>query len=449
MSVFKRKSVTGTTETELYHYRFFYKKKIYYGVCEGCRTKPAAVDFEKNKRKECGAIRETRKIKDLVELQHKLITGGKTILLPDTYKAFMDKPRNRKTGDKFQGQKKTYWKDFQEFIEKEYPDIKELSQIEPTHAEKYISYIRKYGRFNKKVSGAGGTYTRKGTLSTKTLNIILQTLREVFDRLLDNAGMVENPFKEIEKLDNEPVSRETFTEKELRLIFKNADDFIRPLFSIGICTALREGDICLLRWEDVDFDLKYIRRKMMKTKKYVEIPMIPPLRKYMLELKAKAAEDAGFVLPEHAEMYQNNPSGISSRIKSFLISIGIQTTREVEGRTRLASVKDFHSTRHAFCFLAGIYSIPLLIVQSIAGHMTPEMTSLYQLHASLEAKAKALGHMPNFLSITDGKSAVETKRSKALREKLDRLLEGATGEQIKKVIKFVRKNIVTVHGYET
>ena len=81
--------------------------------------------------------------------------------------------------------------------------------------------------------------------------------------------------------------------------------------------------------------------------------------------------------------------------------------------------------------------------------MTPEMTSLYQLHASLEAKAKALGHMPNFLSITDGKSAVETKRSKALREKLDRLLEGATGEQIKKVIKFVRKNIVTVHGYET
>jgi hypothetical protein len=45
-----------------------------------------------------------------------------------------------------------------------------------------------------------------------------------------------------------------------------------------------------------------------------------------------------YVLPDHAEMYLHNPDGINYRFGNFLESIGITTTRQVEGRSRKVSV---------------------------------------------------------------------------------------------------------------
>ena len=56
-----------------------------------------------------------------------------------------------------------------------------------------------------------------------------------------------------------------------------------------------------------------------------------------------------------------------------------------------------HAMRHTFAYLAGVYSVPQPIVQSVLGHMSPEMTALYQKHASREAKVKFMQQMPNVL----------------------------------------------------
>ena len=105
-------------------------------------------------------------------------------------------------------------------------------------------------------------------------------------------------------------------------------------------TALREGDICTLKWENIDFQDNVIRRRMNKTGNLVEIPIMNDLREYLLTQPSRG--DSEYVFPGHARMYLDNPTGISYRIKQFLEGIGIKTTRKPEGRERSVSVKDLH-----------------------------------------------------------------------------------------------------------
>ena len=250
----------------------------------------------------------------------------------------------------------------------------------------------------------------------------------------EEAGILYNPF-EFDMMDNDSESRDAFTPAELKLIGDNFDPFVRPLFVIGICTGLSEGDICTLRWNDIR-DERWIVRKRRKTGAALEIPILPPLASFLNEQKSISAAGE-YVLPEHAAMYQNNPSGISYRVKSFLEGLGIQTTRTARNRSRASSVKDVHSLRHTFAYLAGCYQIPLPVVQSILGHMSPEMTKHYQAHADREAKEKYLAKMPDFIGYTEVKN-IESSENQ-IRTELIRKIQHMSHEQLIKVVDFVEK----------
>ena len=107
----------------------------------------------------------------------------------------------------------------------------------------------------------------------------------------------------------------------------------------------------------------------------------------------------------------SSPSGVSYRVKQFLEGLGIQTTRKPEGRTRAISVKDLHSCRHTFCYYAGMAGIPLAVVQSIVGHMSPEMTKHYSAHASIEDKRRGMERL-SFFKPEALPAAVEPERAK-------------------------------------
>lgn len=406
MSVFRRETSKGFTDS--YHYRFYHKGETYSGVCTDCSNKQEALNYEKRQREDVEksqANNDPAVIPQVIKSLHRKATGREllNITLAEAFEKSLEKPKPRKATGDFLGAKRSYWKDWVLFMADKYREVTFLSEVNSTHAEAYISYVRDNGRFNKQVESKDGKeYERKGNLSPRSANVILVTLREVFKLLQKDAGIFENPFEDIDPLANESETREPFTEEELKKIFKNADEFIYPLFAIGISTGLREGDICTLMWNEIDFKDNYIKHKMMKTDKYVEIPMIFSLRKYMMELREKANKQQKYVLPAHAEMYRDNASGISYRIKEFLDGLDIETTKKIKGRTRRVSVKDLHALRHSFAYIAGVANIPLVIVQSILGHMTPEMTKHYQRHADHKAKATALKAMPDFITINSG-----------------------------------------------
>jgi integrase len=206
------------------------------------------------------------------------------------------------------------------------------------------------------------------------------------------------------------------------------------LFTIAIATALREGDICTLKWSEIDFRRDLIIKRMRKTDNIVEIPIMPPLRDYLLQ--HNNISESEYVLPQHAEMYLNNSSGVSYRIKQFLENkCNIATTKKLEGRSRAVSVKDLHSCRHSFCYYAGLYGIPLSIVQSIVGHMTPEMTKHYSAHASLSAKREQMRQLPEFMML----SSNETRDFEAAdREELQALISTLPIEKVRQLLEELR-----------
>ena len=432
MSVAKRKTSAG--ETKEFHYAFMQSGKRFFGVCEGCKTKAEAEAYEANLKKIAKEASAQKTPIAIIENFRRELTGGAEIKLSEAFEIALKKPRRREASSKRISLKRAMFQDFVAFMNARYPDVQNLSSVLPKHAEEYISLVRSSGRFEKNTvyvrDGKTLTFRTPGALSNRTSNVYQAVCHEVFHLLAWDAGLLGNPF-DMPMLESSEEERQAFSEEEIVLIRDHLNEFTRPLFSIAIATALREGDICTLKWSDIDFHENIIRRRMNKTGRFVEIPFSSDMREYLLQ--QKNGNESEFVFPEHAAMYLKNPSGISYRIKTFLEKLGIKTTVIPQGRSRAVSVKDLHSCRHTFCYYAGLRGIPLSVVQGILGHMSPEMTKRYNAHATLEAKRRNMQLMADFMGLADA-SPIEPER-----EELRKLVDTMPIETIHEILKIVMK----------
>ena len=423
----KRRTTTGGKTAE-YHFRFMVNGKDYHGVCTGCTTKEAAEAFERQQREIVMDAARAKSARQFAAMRMNELAGGENILIADAYEMALKQPRKKQPDALSIARKRARWNDFAAFMKANYPDIVTLGNVRKQHAGEYIAHVRSKGRFQKIVSYQrdGKTIKTKApeAISGKTANDYLMVCREVFNLMRGAAGLLENPFGDIPAMEKNTEAREAFSESELELIRDNLNDFTRPLFYIAIATALREGDICTLLWKEVDLISGVIRREAMrKTGHPVEIPIMPPLRAYLenlRDLRNDNGDYAAYLLPDHAKMYLENPSGVSYRIKTFLEGIGIRTTRKISGR-RSVSIKDLHSCRHTFCYYAGLYGLPMNIVQSIVGHMTPEMTRHYSAHATIRDKRAKMRALPDLLGIGGDSARQDADARAELRRLADSL----------------------------
>ena len=426
----------------IFYYEFMTNGKRYYGICDGCTTKRMAEEYEKKIRSVIAKASEQKSVRALVENFREELTGGTRIPLEKAFDLSLKKPHRKKSSPQVKAQKRETFRDFVAFMNEKYPDIRDIASVQKKHAEEYIGWISENGRFQKEVfylrNGKKVMRQTEAGLSARTLNLYLTTAKEVFRLLQQDAGLMDNPF-DIPKISRNEETREAFSNAELKLIFRNLDEFTRPLFTMAITTALREGDICTLRWSDLNLPERLLRRIMNKTGQLVEVPLSEELCSYLNEQKNDAA-DSEYVFPEHAKMYLSNRSGVSYRVKEFLERIGIRTTRIPRGRTRAVSIKDLHSCRHTFCYYAGLRGIPLAVVQSIVGHMTPEMTKHYTAHATLEDKRKNMLAMSNLVQLTSADSGSYTEKPlDIMRRDFHNLIETLSKDQLEKLIVYARK----------
>jgi integrase len=357
---------------EAYHYSFSFKKQRY--RCS------AGVDSEDD------AIRViNEQVPELLKTAQ--IKSSGDILLSDAWKVFRGIPKEAKTGKIQAKHVKAQWDDLLCYLADLHPEIQTVSGITPRIAGEYIRHVRQHGKYNKQIvySRGGKTikYENKTTgAADKTQNDYLATGKMICNYLCQQIG-VENPFEGIAKIKRpHKAKREVYTLGELKQIWQaSRDSYLFPIFFVGAFTAMREGNICMLEPKDIMFELNLISIENRKTKTSSVIPIMPPLREYLETLTIKGQ----YVFPELSTQYQKDATKISKDIKKVLSSLEINATREIEGRTRKASTKDAHSLRHTFVYLAAMHNVPLPIVQSILGHMSPEMTKMYMDHAGGDA----------------------------------------------------------------
>lgn len=240
-------------------------------------------------------------------------------------------------------------KEFREFIQGKYPQVQYLSQVTRKMALAWVKDMK-----DRKLSGSSH-------------NVKLAVVRGLFEQLGPDAGIVTNPLAGVPYQALNTVHRRPFTNDELEALLKHCDPLIRPAVVVGMCTAMRRGDCCLLKWESVDLKNGFISVKTSKTGEFAEIPLFPLLRKE-LENRPRMSE---YVFPEVVKMYRGNSDGISLRFKKALKAAEIKgTSATKEGSNRQFSVKDFHSLRTTWITIALTAGVPMELVRRVTGHST-------------------------------------------------------------------------------
>ena len=357
----------------------------------------------------------------LVEKLYEIKVGEaiKTVLLDDIHLEWAKIPRKKKLDERYASQCQSTLKRFAQFVRKQNVKATEVAHVTRSVAQSFLDAESKRG-----VTG-------------KTWNDILKLLRTTFKHLLPIGAI--NPFSNVPTKETETIFRKPFSPEELAAIVEaaRADEFIRPVLITGICTAMRRGDCCLLEWTKVELKSRFISVKTAKTGQVVSIPIFPLLYdELVLRVKKRKLNDK-YVFPEQAAMYQENPDGITWRVRKVLAAAGFRddeaSEMEATGENsedkksvtlvspsdkngevlacrgeihvarkeglRRASVRDFHSFRVTWVTLALTAGVPLELVQKVTGHKTAEIVLKHYFQPGREAFREALQiAMPKLLT---------------------------------------------------
>lgn len=238
-------------------------------------------------------------IQKLAELK-----SGKEVSFPrldELAKHWAAIPRRKAPNERYAVQCRLRLQRFAEFVAEQQKGTTEFIAVKPATARAFMDAEASRG------------------VAPKTWNDTLKLLRATFKHLHPHLSDGSNPFHGLVTKASETVNREPFSVEELKAIVDVCanDDFIRPIIVTGMCTAMRRGDCCLLKWESVDLEEEYLSVETAKTGEQVDIPIFPMLLDELIKAKSRAG-DSEYCFPEAAQMYRSNPDGITWRVKQVL-----------------------------------------------------------------------------------------------------------------------------------
>ncbi len=239
-----------------------------------------------------------RRATEYVQQLHQIRTGRRieSIPLADLAKEWECLPRKRRVEDVYLTTAKARIRRFVVFMAKKHPKVVLMSEVTQDMALGFLRTEEDHG------------------LAGRTWNGVLAVLKSAFRMLATKGDVAVNPFDGIPTKDMDTVHRKPFSQLEMKAILDAVadDDFVRPIIIAGICTAMRRGDCCTLRWSSVDLKSNFVRVKTAKTGETVEIPLFALLRQ---EIEKHLGNGSEYVFPEQAEMYNRNDDGVSYRVR--------------------------------------------------------------------------------------------------------------------------------------
>lgn len=349
------------------------------------RSRAVAMEKHESLMSEIRAKRGTEKyIRKLFEIRS---GGGREAVslrnLPD---AWENAPRRKRGSERYRRQAKAILRKFVGFISKHYGYAESIADITAPMCAAFMEDISRQG------------------ISGRTYNAHLVLLRSAFKILGALGSLASNPFALLPTREEHTLHRQPFSQEDLQRILQVVadDDLLRPAIVTAICTAMRRGDCCRLRWDAVDLHQEFVLVKTSKTGELVEIPLFPALRDEISKMQGQACNsESPYIWPELAMMYNRNPQGVTYRVQKLLLQAGFVTatkdgkkpTRD-EGQRR-ASIYDFHSFRTTWITLALSAGIPEELVRRVTGHRSLEIVLRHYFRPGrTEFRAKLMGSLP-------------------------------------------------------
>lgn len=182
---------------------------------------------------------------------------------------------------------------------------------------------------------------------------------------------------------------------------------------IAMMTGMRQGEICALRWQDVDLDGCTIRVEHALTRKagHFElaspktgtsvrtIPFGPRLKSVLLSRKSLMLEQCGtigcgwsqglYVIGPSAEPTWKSPQALGQEWHQFARVAGLVGT---QGRP-----PTFHDLRHTFATIAVSSGIDIKTVSVLLGHADPAMTLRVYADSLEDSKRSGMDRLDGIL----------------------------------------------------
>lgn len=212
-----------------------------------------------------------------------------------------------------------------------------------------------------------------------TIHIFSSVLRDFF-RYLHENGTLENdlstsvPRPKIYVEENIP---ETWTPEEVRQLLSAIDrsnaigkrDYAMLL--LAVLLGMRAGDICALKFNNLDWRQKLITYTQQKTKKVNTLPLLPVIGDAIIDYlkNGRLDSDCDNVFIRHVHPYGEfrSSSSLSENLKRYMKYAGMTVKKR----------KAAHSLRHTLASNLLYDGTPLMTITNILGHGSPKTTSVY------------------------------------------------------------------------
>jgi len=171
------------------------------------------------------------------------------------------------------------------------------------------------------------------------------------------------------------VPRKVFTNREMKRLWKNQDDFIVSTILIMIYTGMRVGEILTLRKENIDLTHRYMRCGI-KTK--AGINRIVPIHQKISPLLSRLMQTG----PEKGLLINMKYGNYRMRFRSTLKRIGLfmHTT---------------HDCRHTFASLLSNAEANETAIKQMMGHSSFDTTEKIYIHKTIEDLKRAVDKIKN------------------------------------------------------
>lgn len=218
-------------------------------------------------------------------------------------------------------------------------------------------------------------------LSNGTIDKYHALAKTIFNKMIEwkKFGRT-NPACQV-KLKREPNAHIRYlTHEELRLLEKHIElDCVFPYYLTALHTGMRRGEICSMKWENINLSSRDIYVPTSKSGKARHIPMNDILYSFLIELYENVKD------PQSRVLNPLSPSYISRRFIKACKRIGFRNCR-------------FHTLRHTFASHLVMAGVNIHTVSRWLGHASISTTEKHYAHLAPDFQKEEI-HQLNKLSI--------------------------------------------------
>lgn len=226
---------------------------------------------------------------------------------------------------------------------------------------------------------------------TRKIGVILKSILRYVERKYDfdfKLDLITLPL-----IDPKEIS--IFNEKgrlKLEKYLSKSQDIKELGIYISLYVGLRIGEVCALKWSDIDFENKLINITHTLQRVYVDkddtkVVITNPKTKQSLR-KIPIARDLLTKLKEMKKYYENDDYILTGKADRFVETIGYRYTYKKVLRECRLQYKNYHCLRHTFATRCIRVGRDVKSLSEILGHSNISVTLSIYVHSSYEIKKK-------------------------------------------------------------